>query len=321
MPALALGGVAVLSMVAQLPLKSLDNFRDVGGLPCGAGTRIRKGVLFRAGSPATISEADKRDLEAAYGELSVLDLRKMDETHEDQGDRLLHGQTTNIELLSQAASKKRLAKYVFTSRLPSTIPLMPFWMLRAVPIARVQQYANRVTDEGVRRFLDTIELTDVYWWILCDQSAELRQAIEACVASPPTLVHCAHGKDRTGVLIAVMLHICGASLDTIAQDYAKSDAWGCSADGQWMMLNAMPSRYRERIQRWSGAAPPEEVGEERPVARWEQFGRWCRADATTMYELWGWVERRHGSMDGYLDHIGVDAKRRAEIRAALTEPA
>lgn len=311
----------VPTMCTRAAMSSFNNFRDLGGTPCGGRSVVRPGVLFRSGSPAGVRDEDKRALESAHGTLNVIDLRRADEALEDVGDRLLAGQTQNIELLSKSVSKKRLAKYVFTSRLPTTIPLLPFWAVRYFPSKRVKNFANNIVDAGVRRFLNTIELTDIYFWMLCDQSKELRAGIDAVASSPPTLVHCAHGKDRTGVLVAVLLHICGASRETIAQDYAKSDAWGCSATGQWMMLNAMPERYRERIQEWSGAEHPDELGDEPPTAQWEQFGRWCRAEEATMVKLWDWVEAKWGSMDGYLDSIGIDAARRAEVRAVLTTDA
>ena len=39
----------------------------------------------------------------------------------------------------------------------------------------------------------------------------------------PVLVHCAHGKDRTGVMIAVILGCLGVEDELIAQDYAQSE--------------------------------------------------------------------------------------------------
>ena len=39
----------------------------------------------------------------------------------------------------------------------------------------------------------------------------------------PVLVHCTHGKDRTGVLVALLLHICGAEKETIAKEYSLSE--------------------------------------------------------------------------------------------------
>ncbi len=37
----------------------------------------------------------------------------------------------------------------------------------------------------------------------------------------PALVHCAHGKDRTGVLSALLLAACGVPDEDIIKDYAR----------------------------------------------------------------------------------------------------
>lgn len=39
----------------------------------------------------------------------------------------------------------------------------------------------------------------------------------------PVLIHCAHGKDRTGLIIALILECLGVEDDVIAEDYAKSE--------------------------------------------------------------------------------------------------
>ncbi|CAG8545237.1 4877_t:CDS:2 [Scutellospora calospora] len=41
-------------------------------------------------------------------------------------------------------------------------------------------------------------------------------------ANLPILIHCQHGKDRTGLIVALVLSICGVDVETIAQDYASS---------------------------------------------------------------------------------------------------
>uniref|UniRef100_A0A1X7U3Y2 Tyrosine specific protein phosphatases domain-containing protein n=1 Tax=Amphimedon queenslandica TaxID=400682 RepID=A0A1X7U3Y2_AMPQE len=43
----------------------------------------------------------------------------------------------------------------------------------------------------------------------------------------PVLIHCVYGKDRTGVLVALILDCIGVERETIAMDYASSEEW-CS---------------------------------------------------------------------------------------------
>ena len=46
----------------------------------------------------------------------------------------------------------------------------------------------------------------------------------------PVLIHCAHGKDRTGLIVAVILSCLGVDDDVIAEDYAKSEVNSVSQD-------------------------------------------------------------------------------------------
>ncbi len=94
----------------------------------------------------------------------------------------------------------------------------------------------------------------------CLASASLPQAITRIAenADRPTLFHCAAGKDRTGVVAAVVLSLLGVDEDTIVADYLRSAA-------------AMP-RMVERFMTWPryrdhlAAMPPEVYAvEEGPI--------------------------------------------------------
>lgn len=45
-------------------------------------------------------------------------------------------------------------------------------------------------------------------------------------SSMPSLIHCAHGKDRTGVVIMLLLLICDTPHEAIVQDYIQVNE-GC----------------------------------------------------------------------------------------------
>jgi len=107
------------------------------------------------------------------------------------------------------------------------------------------------------------------------------------------------GQDRTGVAVAMCLHICGASLERIAADYAASHAWGCSVQGRAAMERLLPEDLKGLVN----------------------IEPLCAAHTHTMYALFSLVEQRHGSVDRYLDSIGVDAELRARCARALTEDA
>ena len=42
----------------------------------------------------------------------------------------------------------------------------------------------------------------------------------------PALVHCAHGKDRTGVVVLLLLAACGVEREAIVADYKQARSGG-----------------------------------------------------------------------------------------------
>jgi protein-tyrosine phosphatase len=65
---------------------------------------------------------------------------------------------------------------------------------------------------------------EVYCWWLRERRNGVAAAMSAIADAPsaPILVHCHAGKDRTGVVIALVLRLAGVSVDDIAEDYAIS---------------------------------------------------------------------------------------------------
>jgi protein-tyrosine phosphatase len=112
------------------------------------------------------------------------------------------------------------------------------------------------------------------------------------------LVHCAAGKDRTGLISALLLGLVGVPTATIAADYA---------------LTAELLRSRE--QAWLAAAPPEERAErEAMLARYAPT-------AEVMLAVLAGLEERHGGVEGYLLDAGVAPADLERLRDRLLAPA
>jgi protein-tyrosine phosphatase len=128
------------------------------------------------------------------------------------------------------------------------------------------------------------------------------RALRLCAGAQPTpvLVHCTHGKDRTGVLVALLLHACGVPLDAICADYAATAEWCATEEGQAALLASVPTGLQASDSS-------------------TDYARFCDADPETISELFSRVAQRWGSVDGYLDAAGVDASVRARLREAYTE--
>lgn len=106
------------------------------------------------------------------------------------------------------------------------------------------------------------------------------------------VIHCVGGKDRTGLLAAFLLHLAGVPDDQIAADYALSEV-----------------RLLPRHQLWFDAAENDED--------LERLRRIAQTPAASMSGVLAELERRHGSVEGYLRHIGLTDEDLARVRARL----
>ena len=102
----------------------------------------------------------------------------------------------------------------------------------------------------------------------------------------PLLVHCSMGKDRTGIIVALLLSVAGVSMEDVAQEYAA-------------------------VQ---GAQPDDaELG---PLGIDEE---WRVARADVMLRTLKTVRETYGGVDKYLESIGVSAETQRKIRAVLSK--
>ncbi|UXN71844.1 tyrosine-protein phosphatase [Devosia neptuniae] len=112
--------------------------------------------------------------------------------------------------------------------------------------------------------------------------AQLAEVLRAIIAAPPGIVlfHCTAGKDRTGIIAALLLLVAGVDRTDIVADYALTAA----ADG-------LIGQLRERALAAGGR--PEHV--ERVLA----------SDGATMLAMLDHLETAHGGIDAYLAGIGL----------------
>jgi protein-tyrosine phosphatase len=113
----------------------------------------------------------------------------------------------------------------------------------------------------------------------------------------PAVVHCAAGKDRTGVTTALVLRAVGVPADVVAEDYARS----APAVPQVLdRLRRLPS-YADRIDQI-----PVDVH---------------ACEAETMTAFLASVDDQFGSVPGFLADAGLKPDVVERLRARLVEPA
>ncbi|MFD5704020.1 MULTISPECIES: tyrosine-protein phosphatase [Streptomyces] len=191
-------------MTQQVPstepeLAGVRNFRDVGGLPTVDGRRVRHGVLFRSGHLAHATAADAAFL-ASLGLHTVFDFR-------NAADQRLEG--PDVELPG-----------VRNVNLPLTDPAdgAEFWkMVRDGDLDQLRSVLSDGRAAG--------RMSASYRTIIKERTAEHSRVLHALAEdSVPALMHCAAGKDRAGLSIAVSLLAVGVEREAIEADYLESNA-------------------------------------------------------------------------------------------------
>ncbi len=138
-----------------------------------------------------------------------------------------------------------------------------------------------------------------YLEIVADAGDQILGALEV-LASPdalPAVFHCTAGKDRTGVLSAVVLSLLGVDEPTVVTDYALSGA-------------AM-QRLREKLIR--------KYPEGRETL--ENIDEVFSADPAQMELLLDHVRERYGSVGAYVEGLGAGPGLVEGLRTALLESA
>ncbi|MEU4198818.1 tyrosine-protein phosphatase [Streptomyces sp. NPDC026294] len=180
-------------------LAEVRNFRDVGGLPTVGGRRVRKGRLFRSGHLAAATEADAAFL-AGLGLHTVFDFRNAADIKLEGPDVTLPGvRNVNIPLTDPADGAE-------------------FWAM-----VRDGELGHLRTALGDGKAADRMAQT--YRHIITTRTADHSRVLHALAEdSVPALMHCAAGKDRAGLSVAVTLLAVGVEPEAVEADYLESNA-------------------------------------------------------------------------------------------------
>ena len=171
------------SQLIDLPL---INCRELGGMPLRDGHVFRSGLFLRSGAPSELKTREEFEQVKAYGVKNVIDFRGVTEL-ERCGNPFRDDADTNFY----------------------SIPLF-------------------IGDPGdvnndTMQFLRTHHLGDYYVIIMEQLGDKVAQVMRILLnAEGLTLYHCAHGKDRTGVISAILYLIAGADREDIVTNYKVS---------------------------------------------------------------------------------------------------
>ena len=259
--------------MAWLKLDGAVNVRDLGGLPAGDGRQVARHRLLRGDDLNDLSPADIDLLVGQIGLTTVIDLRSPAEAR-DRGP----GPLTRADGV----------RYVRHSLLPEL-----------GIAADVADATSARIDRAFARYPADVRC-GLYLGYLVERPAEVVAALrDIARAGGPVIVHCAAGKDRTGVISAMALTVAGVQPDAVIADYAAT------AERIGPLLDRMrgTAAYAAGVDREPG-------GEHVPRAE-------------TMAAFLAAVESRYGGMLEWLSAHGLAAADvqllRSELLAAAPE--
>jgi protein-tyrosine phosphatase len=164
------------------------NFRDLGGLPTDDGRWTRRGVVFRSDTLDELTEADAVLACETLGIALVIDLRTPEELGAEGRGPLVRCGVSYVNL----------------------------------PV-----YVPAFDEDGAEPWPGGDLLVSRYFGYLELSADNVVAALEvlSSAAPSPTVFHCTSGKDRTGVVAALLLRLLGVKKEAVVEDYAGSAAF------------------------------------------------------------------------------------------------
>jgi protein-tyrosine phosphatase len=267
-------------------LDGTTNTRDLGGLPTTDGGRTVPGRILRSDNLQTLSDDDVRRLVDELGLRQVIDLRTTAEILlEGRGPLRDVPQVSHRHFTLLPERGHHTDVFAVEEDDPVLGELPAGWLESLLP----RQVAAH--DEGeppaVRSYLGYLgQRSD-------NVLAALRALADA--GDGASVVHCAAGKDRTGVVCAFALAVAGVPHEEIVADYAMTAE---VIDALVAKLASSPTYAEDMVTRDVGSHTPR---------------------AETMERVLALLDERHGGPLGWLEAHGFGADEQAALRARLRD--
>jgi protein-tyrosine phosphatase len=266
-----LGCAAAPQHPSRIEVAGSRNLRDLGGYRTMDGREIKKGLLYRSDHLGQISKGDLEKL-PALGVKTVYDLRGEKEQE------------------------------TFPQRLPEIVPVkvvsLPIFYQGLDPwvTARRIVISGDVEDGEFHQLM-----IDAYRAYVLDFRSQWSTLLKGLAEpeTPPALIHCTYGRDRTGVAVALILSSIGVPREKVMEDYLLSNKFWESKTDMYSCLANCASCFR---------TPRSEVR-----ALMEVRPEYLRAVFLA-------IDEHYGSFNNYLDQgLGIDEQTLERLRTALLQ--
>lgn len=263
----------------HLDWPALRNARDLGGLPTSDGAVTSCRAVVRSDTLRQLTPAGWRSL-ADYGIGTVVDLRFQVEIDVNEPPASRQDGLSLARGLAGADGRPAALRTVSVPVLGEPDDALGAHLDR---ISRAQPDAAASTRAV---YLELLGLFPVRF--------AAAVAAVAGAADGGVLVHCHAGKDRTGLVAALVLDVVGVQPDAIADDYASSGPNLASVLEEW--IEDAPDEEERRLRRRIGSAPRQ-----------------------AMLDVLAELDACHGGAAGYLLAAGTSEVELERVRARLLE--
>jgi protein tyrosine/serine phosphatase len=254
-----------------IDVEGAANMRDLGGTPAEDGGRIAPHRLLRSDNLQDLTEQDVSLLVNDFKVTTIVDLRTPGEVERegpgplDEVGTVWHAYHPVLPKLS--SREDEVARALLTDKLAQD----------------TERYPDNVT-------------TGHYLGYLEERPEEVVGALRDIAESQgATIVNCAAGKDRTGVITALALTVAGAVPEAVIADYAVT-----------------AERINAVLNRLIGSKTYVDDTKSKPAAA-------HTPQAETMKAFLEQLEVRYGGLSRWLTANGFAAEEQARLRAALRE--
>lgn len=260
----------VASAERRIRLASIENFRDFGGYRAGD-RQMKRGVLFRSANHSMASDEDLahvRDMNFK----AIVDLRRPSEREKRPSKRWDGFAVNVVEAGDEYESDVVWEKFIHES--DHSAGSFRYYLTeyyKTAPLAPRH-----------------IELFSRWFDMLANDDG-------------PFLVHCAGGKDRTGMICALTHTLAGVHEDDMFADFLETNSS--------VAFDRIGPMWAKDIHAECGREP---LVENLKVA--------MSVEADYLHAAFAVMRNTHGSVEGYMEKaLGVDAKKRAAIEKRILE--
>jgi protein-tyrosine phosphatase len=239
------------------------NFRDFGGIPASGNCIIKEGILFRSATIDNITRVDSLKLHD-LNIRTIIDLRAPKEVKKRRRS-IDHVAVVSLPLDFQQTTRERIKPYLYK-----------------------KDSDKILADISNQLYLDILDAA----------APVFRQIVELIISDEavPILIHCQAGKDRTGILAALILLALGTDRQLIVDDFMKSNDELLPYFKKLLLIRKLltlgyfPAKGMLNI---------------------------ITAKRRNIDSIFGRVQNHYGGIEGYLASAGFDVSRLKDFREKL----